>query len=85
MYISTRAKVAIGFPYDKAPLAEGSDADLVIMGIAEKNETRSTGGSRRSILDIICDSTKDRRTIYKGYLIRLYRNTKLTATSGRRK
>lgn len=34
--ISARAKAAIGPPCDKAPLGEGSDADLVIMGIDGK-------------------------------------------------
>lgn len=69
--ISACAKAAIGLPYDKAPLGEGSDADLVIMGIDGKNETWSSGRSRRSIQDIICDPSNDRRTIYKGYLVRL--------------
>ena len=66
--VSTRAKAAIGHPTE--PFTIGADADFVLFDIGGNEEVLlSRQRGRRTLQEIVCDPPKQRKTVFRGYLI----------------
>lgn len=65
--VSRRAKEAIG--YASSPAVVGEEANLVLFDMGRAGGPLSQQRGRRTLQDIVYDPPKERKTIYKGYLI----------------
>ena len=68
--VSTRAKDAIGLGSKKSPFEKGQPADFVLFDMGGREHGRLSGRrGRRTLMEIVYDPPKERKTLCQGNLI----------------